>query len=302
MEQIIQSSPIKAGYVRSNNIFKEIFLRYRLYLFVVILFMLNQLAVAANTEKNKEIVFGVLPIISTEKLIARFGPMADYLSEHLGRPVRLVTAPNFPTFKKRTESGKHYDFIFTAPHLYYMAQRKAGYKVIARVAAPDMKAVIVVPKQSKIKTLNDLKGKRLSTTARVALSTLMIKAHLKKEGINAKQDLSLIYTPSHNASLISVYKGVTDAGSLMLPPFKRAKKEIQQSVRVLALTDGVPHMPFAVSSSLDKLAAEKIKSTLMQLKLSQKGKELLKHLKWPGFTNATPKDYENLKWAVDELK
>lgn len=273
------------------------------YFFISLFFYaISQAAFAQQEVSNKEITFGVLPIISTEKLFARFGPMADYLSKQIGQPVRLVTAPDFPTFKKRTESGKSYDIVFTAPHLYYIAQRKVGYKVIVRVAAPEMKAVIVVPKESKIRSLDDLKGKKLSTTAPVALSTLMIKAHLKKAGINTKKDLLLIHTPSHTASLISTYKGVTDAGSLMLPPFNRAKKVIKDSVRILSLTDGVPHMPIAVSKSLNKTTAEKIKIALVQLKSSSEGRALLKHLRWPGFAATEPREYDKLKWAVDELK
>ena len=130
----------------------------------------------------------------------------------------------------------------------------------------------------------------------------MIKAHLKKAGINTKKDLTLIHTPSHNAALISTYKGVTDAGSLMLPPFNRANKAIKNSVRVLSLTDGVPHMPIAVSKSLNKTTAEKIKTALVQLKSSKEGKALLKHLRWPGFAATEPSEYDKLKWAVDELK
>ena len=287
--------------VESSN--RRIFFRYSYSLFIgLFCYVLSQIAFADGSQNKKAIVFGVLPIISTERLIARFGPMADYLSKHIGRPVRMVTAPNFPTFKKRTETGKEYDFIFTAPHFYYIAQRKAGYKVIVRVDAPEMKTVFVVPKNSSIKTLNDLKGKKLSTTAPVALSTLMVKAHLRKAGINVTKDLSIIYTPSHNASLISAYKGITDAGSLMLPPFKGAKKEIQQAVRVISVSDGVPHMPFAVSNSLDKATAEKIKSTLLELTLSKEGKALLKHLRWPGFASVKPEEYDKLKWAVDKLE
>jgi len=279
------------------------FVQFSRYLFAVLLCcVVSQTALAANGQKNKEIVFGLLPIISTEKLIARFGPMADYISERLGRPVRLETSPDFASFMQRTNKEKRYDIIFTAPHLYYIAQRQAAYNVIVRVAAPDMKAVIVVAKDSSITKLLDLKGKTLSTTDPLALATLMVKAHLDKSGINSEKDLSLIYTPSHNASLISAYKGITEAGSLMMPPFKRAKKEIQQSMRVLSVTDGSPHMPIAVSAALDKKLAKKIKNVLLQLKSNDKGKALLKHLRWPGFVSVKSQEYDKLKWAVEQLK
>ena len=120
---------------------------------------LNQPVFSADNDQKKEIVFGVLPMLSTEKLIARFGPMADYLSEEIGMPVRLETAPNFASFLKRSNTGKRYDIMFTAPHFYYIAQRKAAYKAIIRVGSPDMKAIFVVHKDSEIKSLQDLKGK-----------------------------------------------------------------------------------------------------------------------------------------------
>lgn len=289
--------------VASISVCTPTFIRSSYYFFFgLICLAFSQIAFAEQKANKKEIVFGVLPIVSTQKLIARFSPMASYLSEQTGHPVKLVTAPSFASFKQRTELGTQYDLLFTAPHFYYMAQRKAGYKVIVRVAAPNMKAIIVVPKESNIKTLSDLKGKKLSTTAPVALATLMIKAHLTKAGINSAKDLSLVHTPSHNASLISAYKGITDAGSMMLPPFKRAKKEIKDSVRVLSTTEGVPHMPIAVSKTLDKSLASKIQTALVQLKSNKKGRALLKHLKWPGFVAVKPNEYDKLKWAVDEIK
>lgn len=281
----------------------QIYLTRWTILSLVFVFLLNPSVIQASAEKNKnEIIFGILPIVSTTKLIKRFAPMAKYLSEKLGIPVHMETATDFRTFMNRTNNEERYDLLFTAPHLYYLAQRKAKYKVIVRVAAPDMKALIVVPKKSKIKTLHDLKGNELSTTDPLALATLMIRAHLSAAGINPDQDLKMINTPTHNASLLSAFKGITDAGSLMQPPFKNAKKEITQSMRILSITDGSPHMPIAVSPRISNELANKIKMALLELKSSEKGRTLLKKLRWPGFVSAKPKDYDKLKWAVEQLK
>jgi len=85
--------------------------------------------VLRNSALNKkEIVFAVLPIASTEKLIARFSPMADYLSKKIDRPIRLVTAPNFKSFKQRTESGTYYDLVFMAPVAQATLMVKSHFK------------------------------------------------------------------------------------------------------------------------------------------------------------------------------
>jgi len=131
-----------------------------------------------STGENAQepLVFGFLPILSTQKLVARFGPLADYLSEQLGRPVRLKTAPNYAEFLKRTNEEKRYDLLFTAPHFYYLAQREAGYRVIVRVAAPEMHAIVVVPKDSGYTSLQDLCHKQLSTVDPLSLATVLVRA------------------------------------------------------------------------------------------------------------------------------
>lgn len=270
---------------------------------LLLIYLVNPGATWASPAKNKhEIIFGILPIVSTANLVKRFAPLAEYLSEEVGVTVRMETATNFKTFMTRTNKGRRYDLLFTAPHFYYLAQRRAGYQVIVSVAAPNMKALIVVPKKSEVKTLDDLKGLTLSTTDSLSLAALMVRAHLVAAGINPDKDIKLINTPSHNASLLSVYKGITDAGSLMQPPFRRANKEIAQSLRVLSTTDGSPHMPIAVSPEMSPDLQNKIKNALLRLKENKNGRVILKNMRWPGFKAVKPKDYDKLKWAVEQLK
>ena len=255
----------------------------------------------AHAQPSKEIVFGVLPIISTKKLVARFSPLVDYLSKETGVKIRLETAPDFKTFMQRTQE-KRYDLLFTAPHFYYLAQRQADYRVIVRIAAPEMKAVIVTKKDSPIKTLDDLKGKKLSITDPLALATLMVRNHLVKAGINPEKDLSLVTTPNHSAALHSAKIDLSDAAGLMLPPFKRAAPEVQAAMRIIATTDGVPHMPIAVSESMPQPLVDQIKNALIALKDRKEAQTILKPMTWPGFMAVNSEVYDGLGWAVDQMR
>jgi phosphonate transport system substrate-binding protein len=270
---------------------------------VVAIFMTNA-AAAAPVERNNDhtLIFGFLPILSTEKLVARFGPLVDYLSEKLGQPVRLETAPDYTEFMHRTNREKRYDILFTAPHFYYLAQRKAGYRVIVRVDAPSMHAVIVTPKSSGIKTLADLRGHRISTPDPTALGTVLIRHTLQEAGLDPDKDVTLVATPSHNASLLSAYKGITDAAGLMVPPYKRAAPEVRASMLILATTQGTPHMPISVAPTLSKEQVRIVEEALLGLRQSKEGRALLKHLSWPGFAKATPQEYDAIGWAVQQLQ
>ena len=83
-------------------------------------------AFAVGEEPGRPLVFGFLPIVSPEKLVRRFEPLVDHLAETLGVPIALESAPDCAEFLHRTHEEKRYDFLFTAPQFYYLAQRKAG--------------------------------------------------------------------------------------------------------------------------------------------------------------------------------
>jgi len=256
-------------------------------------------AVAQDSEKKpvirNQLVFGFLPLVSTDRLIKRFEPLADYVAGEMGVPVRFETAPNFAEFYNRTVTGRNYDLLYTAPHFYFLANRDAGYRVVARVGLPSMKAVISARKDGKVKTLKDLCGRKLSTPDRLAVATLMIKQHVANAKCPPGAKVALVETPTHNASLLAAHKKVTDAAGLMAPPYKRSKPEIKNDMIIISETPTIPHIPLSVAPWVTPETAGKFQEILLNMNKTEKGKALLKHLRWPGFAAAGHKDYEILE-------
>jgi len=240
------------------------------------------------------ITFGILPFVSAEQLVVRFTPLVDYLSQQLHTTVRIETAPNFVEFSRRTAEDKRYDILFTAPHFYPSAE-KSGYRLIASVDSPGMRALIVVPKKSAIKTLQDLRGKRMATVDIYSLASLLIKKHLAKNGINPDKDLEIITTPTHNASLLSAYHGITDASALMQPPYAAADKQVRDNMRIIAKTQRAPHIPISVGSRINKACATEISNLLLNMASTNAGKNVLKHNRFSGFKLANADDYKKIK-------
>ncbi len=251
---------------------------------------------------ERSLIFGFLPIQSTQRLTARFGPFVDYLAARLGVPVRMETAPDYAEFVRRTGRERRYDILFTAPHFYWLAQREAGYRVIVRVAAPTMRAIIVVPVDSDIRDLQDLRGRTLATVDPLALGTVLVRDWLTAHGLDPDHDVVLVPTPTHNASLLSAYKGATDAAALMIPPFRHARAEVREGMRILARTDGVPHMPIAVAQRLppDRVAA--LRDILLAMDEDPEGRALLARMRWPGFVAADPAEYEVLAPIAEQVR
>lgn len=274
----------------------------RIIALILLLVVFASSAFAEARQPPQSLTFGFLPILSPERLVKRFAPLVDYLSRETGIEIRMVTAPDFLTFVHRTQDERRYDILFTAPHLYYLAHVKRDYRVIARVDRPGMQAVIVAPHRSKIYTVQDLRGQRLATTDPLALTTVLVREHLNAAGIDPDRDLTLVATPSHNASLLSAYQGATDAAVLILPLFRRASPQIRESMRIVDTTRMVPHMPIAVAPWVDSALANRITRALVSLDESADGRALLSHLDWPGFVTVHEEEYAPLEGIVRALK
>lgn len=266
--------------------------------FVLLLWGALLFSLPASGESRSEapgyLTFGFLPIVSSERLVRRFSPLVDYLAAATDFEIRMETAPDFAGFRQRTQNTQRYDILFTAPHLYYLANRDAGYRSVVRVDQPGMHAVIVAPASSDIEVLEDLRGRRLATTGPLALSTVLAKQLIAARGLDPDNDLILIDTPSHNASLMSSYQGNTDASALMLPVYRRAAAGILDNMKIIAETQSVPHIPIAVAPWVDQATRVRLQQALLDISDSEPGREVLARLGWPGFVPTSGGEYDSL--------
>ena len=254
-----------------------------------------RLAYAQGSCKEFEpMTFGILPFISAEQLVTRFTPLINYLSSKLNTKIRIETAPSFTEFARRTRDDSRYDILFTAPHFYPQAHQ-AGYELIACVDSPGMSAVIVVPKKSNIKILQDLKNKRLASLHDKSLSSLLVRKHLLEHGINPDKDLKIIITPTHDASLLSSYHGITDASALMQPPYEAASQQVRDSMRIIATTERAPHIPISTAKRISTDCADELSVILLNMSTTKEGRSVLQNNHFSGFRKTDIADYQKLK-------
>ncbi|MEN8205072.1 MAG: phosphate/phosphite/phosphonate ABC transporter substrate-binding protein [Pseudomonadota bacterium] len=251
--------------------------------------------------RDGALTFGFLPLVSTEKLVQRFAPLVHHLSAELGTPIRIETAADFETFIRRTNNDKRYDLLFTAPHLFYLARKKAGYHLLVSVDSRGMSAVIVVPKNSQIETIKDLAGLKLATVDPLSLATLLVRKQLEDNGLDPDADLNLVTTPSHNASLLSSYYGATDASSLMMPPFKVANPGVRESMKIISVTESTPHMPISAAPWIDPECRDAMVAVLLAMPSTPAGREALKTAGFRGFVKSLPDIYDSLIWAAERI-
>ncbi|MDO9217059.1 MAG: PhnD/SsuA/transferrin family substrate-binding protein, partial [Lacisediminimonas sp.] len=96
-------------------------------------------------------------------------------------------AREFKQLEDGMQTGR-YDFVIARPSDYpARAMRDYGYSYISS-SKPDGQCLIIVPKDSALKSLSEIKGKRIVLPEQVAYMSRFCMAELRDKGIDLNKD------------------------------------------------------------------------------------------------------------------
>ena len=206
------------------------------------------LAPQAAAEKVKPLEVGIIPNVSTNLLFVAYQPLRRYLAQRLGRPVVLLTAPDFRTFYERTRNGD-YDLAITPPHLARLAELESGYVPLATYQN-GLDALLLVAKDGPIKSVADLRGKTIGMPDLLALAPMAGRHWIEKRGLKAGVDYRMRITAPHNTAVLSVMRGDTDAAMVGSGPYRLMPAELRDGVSILANMGSVINATFMANPRL----------------------------------------------------
>ena len=246
--------------------------------FVLILFFLFCGAFLSGCEQSLEgppIRIGYMNCNSEVETQKRFRPLTAYLEQQLGRPFEAVPVDT-QDFEQRFAAG---DFTFTHGNslLYIILRENFGLQLIATEQRGQYGArtagSIIVRRDSPIKTLADLKGKRmlfgpqLAPTGYLAQYDLMLQA-----GFDPELELDYYAIPhgayKHEKVIYGVYFGdydVAAAPSLDLELMTREGRIFADDFRVLAQSEIIPYCTFGAAKDVDPELVKKFRKALLDL-------------------------------------
>ena len=239
---------------------------------------------------------GVLPRRNPAETAKLFTPMADYLGERLGRKVKLVTSKNFDAFWKAV-TEQRYDIVHYNQYQYIRSAKT--YKVIAHTQEFGKDAVagaLFVRNDSGITEVAQLRGRTVmfggskdAMLAYIAPRYLLMQAGLKEGDFKTQ-----IAVNPQNALVALHYRQADAAGGgeivLDQPVVRNAINT--QEVRVLAITEPLLFLPWAVKRTMPANLADSIQSILLDLKNSEAGRRVLKSAMMTGIGKAGDRDYD----------
>ncbi|MBD2449373.1 phosphate/phosphite/phosphonate ABC transporter substrate-binding protein [Nostoc sp. FACHB-152] len=251
---------------------------------------------------------GVLPTQSRTEQERMIKPLDEYLEKSLGRQVDFQIGNNYKEVVDWLVQGK-LDMAYLGPVTYLEAVEK-GAKVEPLVAPIDKqtgqpwyRSCIIVKADSPIKTIKDLKGKRVAFVDKSSTSGyLMAAASLKKLEINPNQDLAkVIFASSHSKSMEALENGIVDASVTNISSYLKRQKQgklTPQNSRVIWESAPIPHSPIVISQKLSPELIFQLKKAFIS---SPDGIEDIVGTESAGYTLVIPSDYAPIQQLRQEL-
>lgn len=291
-------------------------LRKSLLLAMSVLFVISVLLAgcgASNGKEPKKFTIVYLPQENDTKSQQLNKDFETKLSEKLGIPVESFKATSYNAAIEAMKNGKA-DYALFGPFSYIVAKDRANVEPIAEITMPAMAdqpaSVIVVPKDSPIQTVADLKGKTFGFVDPVSTTGYLLpKATIVKElGIDPKEldngfFKDVQFAGGHDKAILGVARGQYDAAgtAAMMVSMMESKGLIKKgSLRVIAASDPLPGTAIGIRGDLPEDLKAKVKDFL----LSYDNPEYLEQLMgMPGakFVEADDHHYDHLREIAKSL-
>ena len=224
---------------------------------------------------------GVTYRVSNDEIRARYAAIAADLSKLLKQPVTLEPVGHYPTLRQGL-TDKAYDIALVHPaHLSITAIKNSGYRlVVVAKGFEKYQANFLVRADSPLKSLAELKGKRLGAPDEDSITSWMVRATLRDASIDLK-GVEMTYTRYQDAVPFFVenhltHVGATAAGSVI--------KEWQaKGGKVLAQSKTVPIKHVIAGPSLSAEQVTALREYFVALDTNDEGRKKLEPSKLRGF-------------------
>lgn len=253
---------------------------------------------------HAELRLGIEPRGSAEETRSAFAPLAEYLARELGEPVRLVIADDFTDYGRKLQA-REFDLIFAAPATILYSMDIEGPELAAvaldRDSGTALKGVFLVPKDSPIESLTQLKGKRIAYVAKSSQGYIVQSHTLRQAGLDPVKDVEAQFTQKLDRAVAAVLDGKADAAGVGDVVFNKLKGKMDlASLRVLSTSPATPNWVM-VNLRVGKTA--ELKRALLKLEPgSALARPVMGDKGFVGFQDIGIGELEFLKTAVRTAK
>jgi phosphonate transport system substrate-binding protein len=263
------------------------------------------LALLVAFTARAELVLGVHPFKPATKLTEAFAPLVTHLGEQMGEAVTLRIAKDYQAHSDAIGRDE-LDVAYLGPAPYIALVEKYGRKPLlvrqAIAGKPSFHGIIFVRRDSAIRALTDLKGKRFAFGERHStMSHLVPRYLLWQAGITVEQLAGHKFVGDHVNVALAVLAGDFDGGAVKEDVYLGYEG---RGLRAIATSAPISDHLFVASRRLPQATVQRLRTLLLQLHQAPKGPEILQTLT-RGVTALVPvadSDYDSLRVVLRQMR
>jgi len=246
-----------------------------------------------------------LALIPDGLSLAQKVPLQRYLTEQMGRNVKLMTPESYVDTLEGLSNGS-IDFAFLGALTYVRARAKIGVvPLVQRPSDLQFHSVFIARAGTSIHNLSDLKGKKFAFGDINSTSGHLIPyLEMRQAGLNPGTDFEFRYSREHPATVKLVELGVVDAGAVDESVFNAMIKDgraDKNKIRVFHTSKPFVDYVFAARKGVSEAEREKFAAALLGLREGTND-DLLRILRADRFIKANDEEYATIREIARELK
>ncbi|OGI50317.1 MAG: hypothetical protein A3B81_04415 [Candidatus Muproteobacteria bacterium RIFCSPHIGHO2_02_FULL_65_16] len=262
-------------------------------------FLLSAIAAAASAAapgaaRERSYILAVVPYQLPLTVHKEWSPLAERLAQRLGARVELKLYRAIPHFEEALARGEP-DLAFMNPYHLIMTRKTQGYIPLVR-SGQALSGILVVRRDSPIKTVADLNGKTIGFPAPNAFaSSLYLRALLTEK---LKIRFAPVYLDTHNEVYRHVIMGEVDAGGGIPHTLKYELAAAREQLRVVYTTPGFPPHPLAVHPRVPAAVRRAVLKAILDMNADEPGMKLLERAQ---LTDPTAASYQGDYRPLEKL-
>lgn len=261
---------------------------------------LDRLHSASEEQFPTAFRLAIAPVLSSNRTVESYESLTTYLSQRLGRPVRIVQRKTYGEINELLRHGAvQAALVCTGAYLHAVADNISLEVIAVPVYAdgPVYYSLIIVRSDSGITSLDDLKGRPLAFSDPLSLSGhYYLLSKLLDLNLDPRRYFSrTTFTYSHDGSIKAVLDGIAEAAavdSLVYDYELRHSPTLSKSVRVIHRSPPLGASPVVAPTSLDPALRDRVRRAFLSMADSDRGKAVLTDLAVQRFVSPPPNLYD----------
>jgi phosphonate transport system substrate-binding protein len=244
----------------------------------------------------KELTVQFVPSQNAETLEAKAKPLEKLLGDKIGIPVKVSVSTSYNTIIEAMAS-KQVDIGFLPPSAYVLAHdsktpsaadillqaQRFGVEDATGKPTTELvdfyKSMIIVKADSPIKTLADLKGKKVAWQDVTSAAGYVYPAYmLKKAGVDPDKDVTGVTVKGHDKGVLAVLNGEVDAAAIFQDARTIVMKDFPDvftQTRVIGYSEKIPNDTISVRPDMDKDWQKKIQQAFIDIGKDPEGQKII---------------------------